>query len=284
MNYFLIVFSVAMIANPAGAAWAQDELEPVWWSPELGPSSLDGLDERIWIDTMGPDRVVTLTKTTKAGGETTEQTAAVSSCAEFMDFIDREYLFGGSSNDYAIQLNVYAACEVFKLLKSAQPSRISYIGGFALGDETMKEVSPLIGLNASCDFTCRAYAGDHFGVSWWALEKSAWEDTFSKPYRASFELINDYELVMEDEDTKANIRLIATGDFDGDGIRDVLIATSMQATQGSYSFSRTHILTRLEPGGILSPTDPRGYLCPMYACQSYYSYPSVLEPFTRWGD
>ena len=143
----------------------------------------------------------------------------------------------------------------------------------------MKEVSPLLGLHMSCDFMCRAHVGDHFGVSWLEFEKSTWEGPSLPPYEARIELVNEFEMTIRDETAGYRLSLMATGDFNGDGVRDLLISAFMYVFGGTLGDAKNHILTRDAPDGLLRATDPDGYLCPQYTCDDYYSHPPVLKQF-----
>ncbi|QSQ27252.1 hypothetical protein JY651_21075 [Pyxidicoccus parkwayensis] len=134
-------------------------------------------------------------------------------------------------------------CRALKLVTLARPSKISHVRNlFAtkeLGKVLPAELAPVF---TPDEVEERARAG-RAGQTWSEVDS-----------KVRFERDPDLEHVIHvtGQDVSGTLELRARGDFNGDGIEDVLLDRSMGPEGGSAVDMATFLMTRTQPGGALT--------------------------------
>ncbi|MBL8482691.1 MAG: hypothetical protein JNJ60_10870 [Rhodocyclaceae bacterium] len=133
-----------------------------------------------------------------------------------------------------------ARCLALSALRGARAARLSQVADFRLDGHAAALLPAALAVSFSRDQAAAALRAAQGGVSW-----QDWQPALSA--RAEGD-----RLVITDDVSRAVVRLYARADFDGDGIEDLLVAVDEAATSGSYENTRLWLLTRRDPGGVLS--------------------------------
>ncbi|WP_164016708.1 hypothetical protein [Pyxidicoccus trucidator] len=134
-------------------------------------------------------------------------------------------------------------CRVLKRVTQARPSRVSHVrelfSSKALGKVLPADLAPAF---APGEDEQRALAGSE-GRTW-----SEWDR------KVRFEPDPDRKgtLRVQGDGVAGSLTLWAQGDFNGDGIEDVIVDRSMRPEGGSLVDGATFLLTRTQPGGVLT--------------------------------
>jgi hypothetical protein len=134
-------------------------------------------------------------------------------------------------------------CDLIRVLLAARPSRVSYVADLTLDASALDVLPPSIGgLNDEGDGMKSAIAKG------WSLKQY---DPALKVEKSG-----NGRLVIADEMSRYDLEIAGYGDFNGDGVEDVLMFQASYAVGGSMHIYEPVILTRTAPGKILSTVDP----------------------------
>lgn len=134
-------------------------------------------------------------------------------------------------------------CRALKKVTQARPSRVSYVRDLfstkALGNVLPADLAPAF---APGEDEERARAGRE-GRTWSGLDR-----------KVRFEADPDRKgtLRVQGNGVSGVLALWALGDFNGDGIEDVVVDRSMSPEGGSAVDMATFLMTRTRPGGVLT--------------------------------
>ena len=200
---------------------------PVSWDPALNLESQADIQAALKAPWDDPAPLVL----SESGEE-----MVVGNCIEYMHARDQGYeplnnLVAAYVNDKA------ATCEVLSELAAARPSEESYLEQFSLDPQAIGELPPQIGFIVSEE---RADAASTAGKAGQGLGE--FEDYSVNDFSA-----NHAEL--DGDGWAMTIDVVAHGDFNADGVEDLLMKVNYQATEGSYIDTRVFILTRTEKDG-----------------------------------
>ena len=120
-------------------------------------------------------------------------------------------------------------------LKKAKPAKTSYIDNFDLTEDPLRYLPPSIGITLSGDEARSVEEAIRKGQTWQEYDPTASVTIKDK---------NNIEIKYEGGGFTF-ITLQAWGDFNQDGIEDILLFL-LQDTGGSLTYSEHAILTRLE--------------------------------------
>ena len=243
----LVCLAVPAFAAPALAA--EDGPYPIWWSGELELEGLDRVEARLrrdlWLDF--PEGI----KLYKAQGAG-HVTAQARDCNSLRKLSEEGY-YGGNSNDIGIQNYHLSVCRTIALLGQAKPARTSHLRDFVLNAEAVRYLPALVNLQASCHQVCQAYFANRRRVP-----LTEFEDI------ERIEVGNEDGLIVWTVGWRVKMSLIARGDFNSDGLDDILLVSHGGATEGTMRGADLHFLTREEPGVVLRVIDAGRHLCPDY--------------------
>jgi hypothetical protein len=131
--------------------------------------------------------------------------------------------------------------EIRRLLAQAKPSRVSYLADFKFDEQSMTKLPPTLGIHVSEESLERARLAESKGKSWADTDP----DARIKPYGV-------FAATVRGKDFLEKLEIEARGDFNGDGIEDIVIRTGDALLQGTYRATRVFILTRRKPGEKLT--------------------------------
>jgi hypothetical protein len=206
------------------AVWAQP-VRPVVWSAKLQLQSLDGLPAR--LERPFPDPV---------RGRLAHQTATIANCDAYVAETHRGFRAASDRDQRRLQF-LGADCRALELLQSARPSRRSALGETPL---LPRFLPPTLGFLPSEESHRRASVAQARGLSWKDTEPDL-RVTSSTPDQTVIETPAGY----------VRLEWYARGDFNGDGIEDLLVRVASYAKQGTYARIRLVLLTRTAPDEIL---------------------------------
>jgi len=134
-----------------------------------------------------------------------------------------------------------AVQEIRRLLAQAKPSRVSYLADFKFDEQSMTKLPPTLGIHVSEESLEGGRLAESKGKSW----ADADPDARIKPYGV-------FAATVRGKDFLEKLEIEARGDFNGDGIEDIVIRTGDALLQGTYRGTRVFILTRKHPGERLT--------------------------------
>lgn len=140
----------------------------------------------------------------------------------------------GAGSDPAVE-------EIRRLLTQAKPSRVSYLSGFRFDEQSLRILPPTMGIHVSDESVQSARAAETKGKSWADTDPGA----RIKPYGL-------FAATVRGKDFIEKLEIEARGDFNADGIEDIVIRTGDALIEGTYRSSRVFILTRKGPGARLT--------------------------------
>ena len=226
---------------------------PVWWSAALELESLDQVEARLrrdlWLgDPEGMDLYV--------GGGPDGQHAQARDCQSLIELSEAGYQGLGNPN-VKVQLLNLAYCRAIALLGQAKPVRVSHLRDLSMNAEALEFLPALVNLQVSCEFICYAVAANERGIGFTKFETPLVVDVRS-----------DDEMVVWTTGWMVILSIVARGDFNADGVDDMLLLANGGATEGTYGASRLYFMTRDAPGAVLRVIGAERELCPDRGCPS----------------
>lgn len=130
-------------------------------------------------------------------------------------------------------------CHAAALTLAAQPAVVSHVRPLAFNEDLPDQLPWQVAMIVSGAETARI-----------AHERplATWSQALLEPI-TGFSPCGQYCGTYRDLSQEQTVRLLARGDFDGDGIEDVLVSSWDVALGGSYRATRVLLLTRREPDG-----------------------------------
>lgn len=217
----------AMSALSAGRAQPSPSapLLPVVWSARLQLPSLDALPARL---SRPFEHSVTVRKD--------QQTAAISNCAAYLAETRKGFRASNDQDLRRLQF-VGADCRALDLLAAARPARRSALAGAVLDPRFLP---PVLSFLPSAESRKRALADQSKGLSWKDSEPDIKVSSSGPDLTA-----------VETATGLVRIEWCARGDFNGDGVEDLLVRVASSARQGTYARIRLFLLTRSTPREVL---------------------------------
>ena len=247
-------------------ALAEDPPYPVWWSPVLELDSLEGIDARlarhIW---PGDDEGLPLTK---RDGENREEASAVN-CIELERLVAAGF-HGIASNGFGLQLYNQALCRGIEAMRRAQPAEKSYLRDFVLDEEAIHFLPPMVADSSSCDFICRHPIANEGRIPLSQFEPVTRLNT-----------VNDHELEIWPLDWKTIVTILGRGDFNGDGLDDLMVLANGGSTSGTWSGAQVYLLSRETPGSVLRVLEAGTAMCADHQCQTDFYDPKFADALNR---
>jgi len=252
-----VLWAGPALANPA---LAEDPPYPVWWSPVLELDSLEDIDARLertfW---PGDDEGMPLFKI--EADEREDVSAA--NCIELRLLVDKGYR-GAGSHDYWVQEYLLAHCRAIEWMRRARPAKRSFLRDFVLDEEAIHVLPALVDISPSCDFVCRQRV---------ANERPIPLSQFTPVFRIT--VTSDEEIEIRTLAIETDLSILARGDFNDDGLDDLLLLTSSGATEGTWANAEIYLLSRETPGSVLRVLDAGTATCADYQCEEASDYPEA---------
>jgi hypothetical protein len=130
-------------------------------------------------------------------------------------------------------------CAVLQALKKTRTAKVDYLAGFRLGQEALRYLPPNLTAVFHGEDSARAAEASKAGKSWMDFEPGATATG------------GPDSLVVRNEGTEVALRIWARGDFNGDGVQDLLVETDGETASGYYRTDRMYVLTRRSLGARL---------------------------------
>lgn len=228
---------VALLIGPAvcGTSTAPVAGYDVEWinGPDAAPSTRDNLEARLslpWLDEIE-------VRSGATGADNPPIT--LTSCRDYLDVADQQVRpFEGGSPMYSLFQARALDCQAMALTLAARPAAVSHLRTLAF-DEALPDALPwqvaMITSGAEAERIATA------------RPQATWRQVLFEPL-TEFSSCGTYCGRYGDPAQLQAVMLVARGDFDGDGIEDMLLGSSDAAKGGSYRATRMLLLTRREPG------------------------------------
>ena len=217
---------------------------PVRWTSEVKLKDLkeiDALLNKPASADFGKDDSLTM----DLGGDQID--ASNVSCNEYFYLKYQGYEPFSNADQGAEGSSLKIPCNTLQYLKKAQPSKISYLHDFKLADDPLKNLPSTFGLHLySNEEVASARAK---GLSWKEFAPSAKVEV-KNPDNIS--IIQD----SEGELSGIDISLLAWGDFNGDGIEDILLSVTHLTGASGHDFSIAVITKTSKDGKITQMMTP----------------------------
>ena len=256
-----ISVAAGLIVAIATTSAAAEESYPIWWSPRLELESLEKIDERLQRRIPEED-ALTLYKTGDSEAPPTE----AATCAALIELTDAGYTAQGRNNQQVLAYHL-SSCRAIVAVKSARPARTSHLRDFVL-DQTSLNLLPALVLNdaLSCQEVCLRVEANRRGIPMGRfgdfLEITAQSDT---------------RLDLESFASKSSIEILGRGDFDGDGLDDLLVLSKSGAVGqlgGRWGATDLLVVSREAPDSVLFVVGAEEFLCNDYTCMPPYDLPA----------
>ena len=179
-------------------------------------------------------------------------TTQARSCNSLKKLSEKGY-YGGNSSDIGVQHYHRSVCRAIALLGQAKPAFTSHLRDFVLNEEAVRYLPALVNLQPSCHSICQAFFGNKRLVP-----LSEFEDI------ERIEVANEDSLIVWTLGWRVKMSLIARGDFNSDGLGDILLVSHGGATEGTMRGADLYVLTRDGPGVVLKVLNAQAHLCPDY--------------------
>jgi hypothetical protein len=252
----------ALWLNGSSPALAEEPPYPVWWSPVLELDSVEGIDARlarhIW---PGDDEGLALMKT--EGGSIREASAV--NCIELERWVAAGF-YGIGTNGFGIQLYTQALCRGIEAMRRAQPAKKTYLRDFVLDEEAIHVLPAMVDISPSCDYRCR---------QWVANERRIPLSRFEPVINVT--VASDEEIRIRTIDWGSIVTILGRGDFNGDGLDDLLVLINGGSMSGTWGGAGLYLLSRDAPGAVLFVAEELTNGCDDYQCQAEYDYPRILH-------
>jgi hypothetical protein len=223
--------------------------------------SLDQIDARlaraIWPGDSEGLRLM------KAEGETRQEVSA-SNCIELKRWVGESY-YGIGSNGFGLQLYNQAFCRAIEMMRRAAPAERSFLRDFRLDEKAIDHLPAMVDISPSCDMLCRQRV---------ANERRIPLSVFEPVIRVT--VVSDEKIKVWTIEWVVILTILARGDFNGDGLDDLLVLANGGGTVGTWSGAEVFLLTRDTSGAVLSVLEEGSDSCAHYQCDATYDYPRVL--------
>ncbi len=235
---------------------------PVWWSPVLELDSIEGIDARlarhIW---PGDDEGLPLAKW---DGEILEEASAVN-CIELERLVAAGF-YGIGSNGIGRQAYNQALCRGIETMRRPQPAERSYLRDFVLDEEAIHLLPAVADIQSSCDFLCRQRV---------ANERRIPLSRFEPVIRVTVK--SEEEIRIRTIDWISIVTILGRGDFNRDGLDDLLVLINGGSMSGTWSGAELYLLSRDAADAVLFVAEELTNDCDDYQCQAEYDDPRVLR-------
>jgi hypothetical protein len=137
------------------------------------------------------------------------------------------------SNDWNIYDEYLVGCRLVVAVQTARPSKVDYLGPFLLDNARLKEIPAAVIPTPSTHEEASLKKASARGVSW-----KAWDPRIhvTKTFGTT--------VLVESRDTRCTLSVRARGDFNGDGIEDLLLWRSGGGQEGTWNSVAAFVLTR----------------------------------------
>ena len=194
--------------------------------------------------------------------------AFVDSCDSFNKLNSEGYYVRYESKIFFLHVTT---CFIFEELRQAKPSQTSYVEDIKLNPELLSYLPAMVNPAASCDFLCRQHVANERRIPWRKFEVARFLDV-KVDHEHRMDVLTDTEHLT--------LEIMARGDFNDDGVQDLLLWVHASATGGTWGTTTFFKLSRETPDDVLHVINADDYLCSIETyqpCDESYDYPSILQ-------
>ena len=220
-----MVRAIAVILMAAGMAGHSRVAFDVQWASDLKLARLSDASERLRAPFDAPVMLRSGSRSVEAGN-----------CAALLRY-QRAGFAPLSDRDRAVTQSLLVDCFAVEALSRAKKARVSFLRTLRLTPESLEVLPPTVAPIISDEDRQNAVDAASKGLSWKQFDPSA---------TASGK--GDAITVLSD-DTQTIVKICGRGDFNGDGIDDLLLRVDTAALHGTYRVSRLLLLTKTRSGG-----------------------------------
>ena len=239
------VIALSLLSHTVSAS--DEEAYPIWWSPSLELESLDRIDERL-ERLFSPDGEGFVMEKWDDGQVVAKDHA--SNCTTLIDLDEKGYSPTGSSNGIAIQAYHTAECEALRYLKNARSAKRSYLVGFTLDRNSFQILPAMVSFGPSCD-----------SMLWLHFANDAQQPMGEPEPLTEFEVIGDHKMGFKTDLYDVDLEILAQGEFNGDGLDDILLRSSVGVLHGTWAWVELFLVTRDAPDGVMWVLNAEHHLC-----------------------
>ncbi|MGH8085992.1 MAG: hypothetical protein ACREPV_12065 [Lysobacter sp.] len=232
----LVLASACATTDPAGAHYTVE-----WFDgfnlAQLGegrskPETRDAVRQALFLPWYAP---IAVTPEGSSGGER----FSLRSCADYLRVADRRVRPADDPTAWVPFMDRALTCQAARLILDAQPATTSHVRSMAF-DKTLPERLPW-------QVAMIISGGERERI---AAERAdaLWSEALFAPL-TEFSACGDHCAIYGDEGGDQEVQLVAHGDFNTDGIEDVLIRSFDSVKGGSYRAVRMLVLTRRSADG-----------------------------------
>ena len=230
LRLYLAIASTALLAlSSCASRTIAADAPAVWWSPALELKSLRDVDAR--LAAPFPDAVDMARE---------REVIEAGNCRALLDLRAKGYEPAGGSLGYTRERHHGAVCTALVALKSAAPAKTSHLSDFRLSSRSPEVLPPILAASFVHSGDAAALKAEAQGTSWRDYEP-----------RLAARTDGD-ELVVSGGTWEVRVQVYARGDFNGDGLDDLLVRAAESATGGSYAAARLVLLTRASANAKLT--------------------------------
>src|ERR1700677_609739 len=146
-----------------------------------------------------------------------------------------------SDRDFQAQKSTLADCTVLGELRDAKPANRSFLSELKWDEHILQLLPPQLSISVSAEARGRAGVAAERGQSW---------PDFDTTVNAETEGTD--QVIVRGNGFVQRLILWGRGDFNGDGLEDLLVQSLDTLTEGTYRNTRLFILTRKTAHGKLS--------------------------------
>jgi len=199
----------------------------VQYSPRLNVSSRQQLEQRLHAPFA----------------EGVAHPAGVSNCVQLLEQRGRASQAKGSDRQVQAERSTMAECLVLQELWSAKPARSSHLHDLPWDARVLTLLPPQLAISVSAESERAASAAAGRGQNWSDFDASVTAAAGAK---------GPDEIVVNGRGFLERLILWGRGDFNGDGLEDLLVQSLDALTEGTYRNTRLFVLTRRTADGPLS--------------------------------
>jgi hypothetical protein len=202
---------------------------PVRWTRAVGPPSRQALKAKL----QSPVKKPASQKIFEHGGRKRE----IRTCADYERAKRNGWEDDANGYEHATESFFKDACDSLLLILAAKESRVSYVTGLRLNEASLDELPPSMSFAPIGEVEEKAAEAERQGLSW-------------KKFKPGLKILTkgaNAVSVEEPGEARINLEIKAFGDFNGDGVEDVLLIKSDRAIGGTFFAMYPVILSRLNP-------------------------------------